>query len=136
MISICVFCGANEGVLPEYRQSALALTDILVRQGVTQVYGGGNIGLIGVMPVTMMDREVGHTALTQMHVVADRHERKKQLTRLSDAFIALPGSAGTTDELFQEVVLQQTGCHDKVCGLLNTEHYYDHLVALIEHAAG
>ena len=150
MTSICIFCGANKGVLPEYRQSALALVDALVSQEITLVYGGGNVGLmgviadqalmqggkvIGVMPEAMISREIAHTELTQMHIVADMHERKKRLTELSDAFIALPGGTGTMDELFQEIVLKQTGYHNKVCGLLNTEQYYDHLVAFIEHGA-
>ena len=149
MASICIFCGANEGILPVYRESAIKLAEALVSEKITLVYGGGNVGLmgiisdhalqiggrvIGVMPEALMDREIAHTNLTEMHVVKDMHDRKKLLSQLSDAFIALPGGIGTMDELFQEMALQQINYHNKTCGLLNTENYYDHLMSFLKHS--
>lgn len=149
MTSICIFCGAKDGAKPEYTKAAKAVAEELVRRNITLIYGGGNTGLmgvvarhalslggrvIGVMPDALAGREITHKSLTELHHVADMHDRKKMLTELSDGFIALPGGTGTLDELFQEMALKQTGYHNKNCALLNTDHYYDHLIAFLNHA--
>lgn len=149
MTSICIFCGAKDGAKPEYTEAAKALVEELVRRDITLIYGGGNTGLmgvianhalslggkvIGVIPVSLAGMEIAHEGLTELHHVADMHDRKKMLTELSDGFIALPGGTGTLDEFFQEIALRQTRYHNKNCGLLNTDDYYDHLVAFLNHA--
>ena len=149
MTSICIFCGAKAGTKNEYTKAAKTLVEELVRRDITLVYGGGNTGLmgvianhalalggkvIGVIPESLAEMEVAHEGLTELHYVADMHDRKKVLTKLSDGFIALPGGTGTLDEFFQEIALKQIGYHAKNCGLLNTDHYYDHLVAFLNHA--
>ncbi|MGI9275070.1 MAG: TIGR00730 family Rossman fold protein [Endozoicomonas sp.] len=149
MTAIGVFCGARDGVLAEYREAAIRLVDEMVSQGITLVYGGGNRGLmgtiaeralsrggkvIGVMPRQLMEMEIGHHGLSEFHVVDSMYERKKMLTELSDAFVTLPGGIGTLDELFEEMALIQTGFHVKPLALLNTCHYYDHLLNFLEHA--
>ena len=150
MTSICIFCGSNEGLNPAYKQATLELVDFLVKQHISLVFGGNRSGLMqvfadralqqggrvtGVTPKAMAERGIAYKNLTELHVTEDLHERKKRMSQLSDAFIALPGGFGTMDELFQELTLALSGTHNKVCGLLNTEHYYDHLVSFIEHGA-
>lgn len=149
MTSICIFCGAKDGINPQYTEAAKALVEELVHRNITLVYGGGNTGLmgvianhalssggkvIGVIPESLVGMEIAHEGITELHRVADMHDRKKMLAELSDGFIALPGGTGTMDELFQEIALRQTAYHNKNCGLLNTNNYYDHLIAFLNHA--
>jgi uncharacterized protein (TIGR00730 family) len=118
-------------------------------RGIGLVYGGGRVGLmgqiadaaleaggsvIGVIPRALLAREVGHEHLTQMHVVGSMHERKARMAELSDAFVALPGGLGTLEELCEVLTWSQLGIHSKACGILNVEHYYDPLLALLDHA--
>lgn len=149
MTSISIFCGANTGHRPEYKAAALDLVEAMVRRDMTLVYGGGNIGLmgcianhalslggrvIGVIPKLMVDLEKAHDSLTEMHIVDSMSERKQTLCDISDGCIALPGGTGTLDELFEYIVLLQTGFHHKPSGLLNVCGYYDHLLSFMDHA--
>jgi len=146
---ICVFCGSNLGINPAYRQAAATFGRILAARGIELVYGGGNIGLmgvladatleaggrvIGVIPESLMAREVGHQGLTEMRIVKSMHERKAVMSDLSDGFIALPGGFGTFEEFCEVVTWTQLGIHSKPCGLLNIKGYYDPLLALFDHA--
>lgn len=149
MKRICVFCGSNAGSRPEYRAETWALGEAIVQRGLALVYGGGNVGLmgvladavlelggevIGVIPDSLMRKEVGHTGITDLRVVDSMHERKAMMSDLADAFIALPGGLGTFEELFEIVTWAQLGIHGKPCGLLNIEGYYDRLLEFINHA--
>lgn len=146
---ICVFCGSNLGIHPVYRTAAGQLASLLVQRGIQLVYGGGNIGLmgvladtvlaeggtvIGVIPESLMAREVGHRGLTELRVVSSMHERKALMSDLSDAFVALPGGFGTFEEFCEIVTWSQLGIHHKPCGLLNVNGYYDALLRLFDHA--
>lgn len=148
MSRICVFTGSKTGVRPEYHEGALNLADALVNRGLSLVYGGGDIGLmgiladavlarggevIGVIPTMLMEREVGHTGITELHVVDSMHARKERMAALADAFIALPGGIGTLEELFEVVTWSHLGIHTKPCGLLNVAGYYDHLITFLHH---
>ena len=148
--SLCVFCGANHGKRPAYRAAAQRLGELLARRGITLVYGGGNVGLmgtvadaclaaggrvIGVIPRALADKEIAHTGLTEMHVVASMHERKALMADFSDAFISLPGGFGTWDEFCEALTWSQLGLQKKACAFLNVEGYYDALFALAERAA-
>ncbi len=147
--SICVYCGANAGVSPRYAEQARALARALVDANLSLVYGGGNVGLMGVIadevlrlggevtgviPTALVEREVGHTGLTRQFIVKDMHERKAMMAQLSDGFIAMPGGMGTMEELFEMLTWSQLGIHAKPIGLLNVDGFYDHLVAFIGHA--
>ncbi len=149
MPRICVFCGSTSGVRPEYAAAARVLARDLAARGHGLVYGGGNVGLmgiiadamleaggevIGVIPHTLMTREIGHTGVTTLHVVDSMHERKALMADLSDAFIALPGGIGTFEEWFEAVTWTQLGLHRKPCGLLNVHGFYDELIRFMEHA--
>ena len=146
---ICVFCGSNLGIRPVYRTAAEQLASLLVRRGIDLVYGGGNIGLMGVLadtvlasggkvtgviPESLMAREVGHRGLAELRVVSSMHERKALMSDLSDAFIALPGGFGTFEEFCEVVTWSQLGIHEKPCGLLNVNGYYDPLLRLFDNA--
>src|SRR5271166_3219089 len=146
---ICVFCGSNLGINRAYRQAAGAFGRSLADRGIELVYGGGNIGLmgvladatleaqgrvIGVIPESLMAREVGHAGLTELRVVKSMHERKALMSDLSDGFIALPGGFGTFEEFCEVVTWSQLGIQSKPCGLLNVEGYYDPLLELFDHA--
>jgi uncharacterized protein (TIGR00730 family) len=146
--SLCVYCGSSQGVRPEYAQRATELGTLLGENKVRLVYGGGHSGLmgviadavlgaggevIGVIPETLLERELGHGGLSTLHVVRNMHERKFMMADLSDAFVALPGGWGTLEELTEMVAWAQLGFHDKPVGLLNTEGYFDGLLAFIEH---
>ena len=148
---ICVFCGSNSGINPAYRTFAVDLGRILAGHGLELVYGGGNIGLmgiladavlesggrvIGVIPESLMAKEVGHAGLTELRIVRSMHERKALMADLSDGFIAMPGGFGTFEEFCEVVTWSQLGIHAKPCGLLNVEGYYDPLLALFDHAVG
>ncbi len=147
MKSVCVFCGSNVGSDPAFADAARALGQELVRHNITLVYGGGSVGLmgiiadavlslggraIGVIPQSLLDREVGHRSLTELHVVSTMHERKAKMSELSDGFIAMPGGLGTLEELFEVWTWAQLGIHRKPIGLLNVKGYYDSLIKFVQ----
>jgi len=146
---VCVFCGSSSGTRPEFGVVAQRLAHELVDRGITLVYGGGRVGLmglladsvlqrggqvIGVIPRTLVAREVAHGHLTELHIVDSMHERKAMMAALSDAFIALPGGFGTFEEFCEVVTWTQLGLHNKRCGLLNVEGFYDSLLSLFDRA--
>ena len=146
---ICVFCGSSSGVRESYAQAARSLARHLVSKGIGVVYGGGKVGLmgtladaaleaggevIGVIPQSLVAKEVGHGGLSELRVVGSMHERKALMAELSDAFIALPGGYGTFEEFCEVLTWTQLGLHRKPCGVLNVERYYDPLLALFDHA--
>jgi uncharacterized protein (TIGR00730 family) len=146
---ICVYSGSNVGRRQEYQQAARDLGKELVARNIDLVYGGGRVGLmgviadtvlseggavIGVMPKALFPREVAHTHLTQLHEVGSMHERKALMADLADGFIALPGGFGTYDELFEIITWSQLGLHSKPVGLLNVAGFFTPLLALITHA--
>lgn len=147
--SICLFCGSSPGVDPAFRLAAAQLGTTLANNNIRLVYGGGHVGLmgvaadaclvaggevVGVIPRKLMEKEVGHAGLTQMHVVETMHERKALMTQLSDGFIALPGGYGTLDELFEALTWQQLAYHLLPVGVLNVSGFFDHLVQFLDHA--
>lgn len=149
--TICVFCGSSTGADPEYSQAAERLAGLFLRKGITLVYGGANVGLmriladtmlesggkaIGVMPQSLVEREVAHTGLTKMHIVGDMQERKALMSELSDAFISLPGAYGTLDELFEVLTWNQLGIINKPVGLLNVHGFFTPLLSMLDHAVG
>ena len=146
---VCVFCGSQFGVRPAYREAAEALGRLLAERGIGLVYGGGCVGLmgaladavlacggevIGVIPDSLMRREVGHRGVTKLHVVETMHERKKLMADLADAFIALPGGFGTLEEFLEIVTWSQLGIQQKPCGLLNVAQYWKGLLKVLDHA--
>ncbi len=147
--SLCLFCGSSPGANPEYAAAAKHFGETLAAQQITMVYGGGSVGLmgiaadacmahggkvIGVIPRMLMEKEVGHAALSAMHVVETMHERKALMTDMSDGFIALPGGFGTLDELFESLTWLQLAYHQKPIGLLNVSGFYDGLIQFLDHA--
>jgi uncharacterized protein (TIGR00730 family) len=147
--SICVFCGSSVGKHESYINQARNLGQIIAEKKMTLIYGGGNIGVmreiadsalkhngkvIGVMPQHIVDKEVAHHHITELHIVNSMHERKAMMAGLSDAFIALPGGFGTIDELFEVMTWNQLEIINKPTGLLNIEGYFDHLIKFIDHA--
>ena len=145
---VCVFAGSSPGTLDAYGDCAVALGRELAAQRITLVYGGGRVGLmglladavlaqggevIGVIPQALLAREVAHSGLSQLLVVASMHERKATMAELSDAFVALPGGLGTLEELFEVLTWCQLGLHSKPCAILNVAGYYDHLLSFLEH---
>ena len=149
MKSVCVFCGSNTGKDQVYRSAARSLGEAIVRRGLRLVYGGGRIGLMGVLgeaalaanghvigvtPQRLLDRELVHRGLSELHVVNSMNERKTLMAELSDAFIALPGGMGTLDEMFEMLTWNQLGFHRKPCGLLDAGNYYEHLMAFLDHS--
>jgi uncharacterized protein (TIGR00730 family) len=149
MRRVCVFCGSSHGVRPAYSDAARSLGQALVARGRGLVYGGGKVGLmgvvadavlaaggdvVGVIPHALMAREIGHAGLTTMHVVDSMHERKALMADAADAFIALPGGVGTFEELFEAITWTQLGLHAKPCGLLNVDGFYDDLLRFLDHA--
>jgi uncharacterized protein (TIGR00730 family) len=148
MKRLCVFCGSNVGARPTYAATARALAAELCRRGLGVVYGGGGVGLmgvladaalaeggevIGVIPRPLATKELAHTGLTQMHVVGSMHERKALMASLVDGFVAMPGGLGTFEETLEVLTWSQLGIHRKPIGLLNVEGYYDGLLAMIAH---
>jgi uncharacterized protein (TIGR00730 family) len=146
---VCVFCGSSPGARPEYGDAARALGALLARRGVELVWGGGNVGLmgvvadatlaaggraIGVIPAALAERELAHATATELHVVRTMHERKALMADLSDAFVALPGGMGTLDELFEILTWSQLGIHRKPVGLLDVAGYYAPLLAFLDSA--
>ena len=149
MQSVCIFCGSNTGREAAYAEATRALVRALAAAGIRIVYGGGNIGLMGVVgqaaleagahvvgvtPRKLLEREVVHTGLTELHVVDSMHERKVMMAEISDAFIALPGGMGTLDEIFEMITLNQLGMQRKPCGLYNISGFYDGLCDFLDHA--
>lgn len=149
MKSICVFCGSRLGSKPIYRETAKAVGQLIAQQQLRLVYGGGNIGLmgvvadavleyggevVGVIPGHLQEKEVGHAGLTELHVVSTMHERKALMANLSDAFVALPGGFGTFEEFCEILTWAQLDLHRKPCGLLNVDGFYDPLLALFDRA--
>jgi uncharacterized protein (TIGR00730 family) len=149
MKRICVYCGSSPGRIPHYRKAAAMLGDALVDRGLGLVYGGAGIGVmgaiadavlarggeaIGIIPDSLAVKEVAHENLTRQHVVGSMHERKALMAEYSDGFIALPGGWGTIEEIFEVLTWAQLGFHEKPCGLLNVEGYFDGLFAFLEHA--
>ncbi|MCJ0829198.1 TIGR00730 family Rossman fold protein [Acinetobacter sp. NIPH1876] len=147
MNSICVFCGSSLGNDPIYQQMAQATGQAIAAQGQTLVYGGGRSGLmgvvansalqaggrvIGVIPDALVDRELAHTGLTELHIVKNMHERKTKMAELSDAFVALPGGAGTLEEIFEQWTWSQLGIHQKPCAFLNVDGFYDDLLKMLQ----
>ncbi len=145
---VCVYCGSSLGENPIYRETAQQVGELLATSGITLVYGGGNVGLMGVMadaalaaggevigiiPGGLFSREVGHPGITDLRIVGTMHERKALMADLSDAFLALPGAMGTLDELFEILTWAQLGIHNKPIGLLNTNNYFDPLITLLDH---
>lgn len=146
--SICVFCGASQGVNPLYRETATALGRHIAERGLRLVYGGGAVGLmgvvadaarsaggevVGIIPQSLERSEVGHRGLTRLEVVDGMHARKARMAELSDAFIALPGGLGTLEELFEVWTWGQLGYHAKPLGLLDVNGFYDKLSLFIDH---
>jgi uncharacterized protein (TIGR00730 family) len=147
--TVCVFCGSSLGTNEIYSRMAENLAKYFLKNNINLVYGGSNVGLmhilaetmlngggvvIGVMPRSLVDREVAHDHLTEMHIVGDMQERKALMASLSDAFIALPGAFGTLDELFEVLTWNQLGIMTKPVGLLNINGYFDDLVRLLDKA--
>jgi uncharacterized protein (TIGR00730 family) len=149
MRRICVYCGSNTGTRPDYAEAARNLAEVLVRHDLELVYGGAAKGIMGVIADTVLEhggnahgvipklleeKEIAHSGLTQLHVVASMHERKSMMAELSDGFIALPGGFGTLEEIIEILTWGQLQFHDKPCGLLNVSGYFDHLLAYLDHA--
>ena len=149
MKRVCVFCGSSPGVRKSYALAAARLAENLAASGLTIVYGGGNVGLmgiladaalkaggevIGVIPGMLASKELAHSGLTELRVVGSMHERKALMAELSDAFIAMPGGYGTFDEFCEILTWTQLGLKRSPCGLLNIDGYYDHLLKLFDHA--
>ena len=149
MDRVCVFCGSSKGSRAIYAQSGRALGTLLASKGIGLVYGGGNVGLmgivadavmesggqvIGVIPEALVQRELAHRAVTELIVVRSMHERKAKMAELSDAFIAMPGGYGTFEEFCEIITWAQLGLHRKPCAILNVEGYYDPLLALFDRA--
>jgi uncharacterized protein (TIGR00730 family) len=149
MQSICVFCGSSVGASPAYAEAARVMGRALVARGCSLVYGGGHVGLMGVLadavlaaggevtgviPHALNAREIAHAGLTELHVVDSMHERKAMMAAMSDAFIAMPGGFGTYEEFFEAVTWTQLGVHKKPCGLLNVAGFYDPVIAFLDRA--
>ena len=147
--SVCVYCGSRNGARPAYRALALALGTAIGRRGWQLVYGGGRAGLmgavadatlaaggtvVGVIPESLMNLEVGHAGLTELHVVQTMHQRKQMMAERSQAFIAMPGGIGTFEELFEVWTWRHLAYHDRPIGLLDTEGYWAPMLQFLHHA--
>jgi uncharacterized protein (TIGR00730 family) len=146
---LCVFCGSSSGARPVYAEAAAELGRELVKSGVTLVFGGGRVGLmgivadavlaaggqaVGVMPRALVEKEIAHTSLTKLHVVESMHQRKALMADLADAFLLLPGAYGSWEEFLEVVTWLQLGIHHKPCALLNVAGYCDALLSQASHA--
>ena len=142
-MNVCVFCGSSSGNRPAYAEAATELGEVLGRNGHTLIYGGGNVGLmgivadsalhaggqvVGIIPEFLLKREVGHRGLTRLEVVQSMHERKKRMADLAEGFIAMPGGWGTLEELAEILTWKQLGIIDHSIGLLNTNRFFDALL--------
>jgi uncharacterized protein (TIGR00730 family) len=147
MLSVCVYCGSRLGDSPLFEAAARELGSAIAARGGRLVYGGGRVGLmgvvadaalsggapvVGVIPDALMKREVGHTGLTELMVVQTMHERKLAMAERADVFVAMPGGIGTLEEIFEVWSWQQLGYHDKPVGLLDVDRYYRHLLAFMD----
>jgi uncharacterized protein (TIGR00730 family) len=148
MRRICVYCGSNSGANSIYERAAQQLAGVLVDNEIELVYGGAHKGTMGVLadavlagggnvqgviPKMLEEKEIAHTGLTELHVVASMHERKTMMAALSDGFIALPGGFGTLEELIEIVTWGQLRFHEKPCGVLNVNGYFDRLLEYLDH---
>jgi len=149
MKSITVFCGSNAGFRSDYADAAKRLGGLLVANGIRLIYGGGKVGLmgviadevmrlggevVGIIPESLEKKEVGHRAVTELRVVDSMHERKALMADLADGFIAMPGGIGTFEEFFEILTWAQLGFHHKPCAILNVAGYYDGLLDLCDNA--
>lgn len=149
MKAVCVYCGSSPGVRPDYAAAAETLAKALARRNNTLVYGGSSKGVmgkladaalasgghvVGVIPQSLVDKEVAHEGLHELRVVASMHERKALMAELSDGFIALPGGFGTLEEIIETLTWAQLGFHAKPCGVLNVSGYFDPLLRFVAHA--
>ena len=149
MRSICLFCGAAAGASPRFAEAARALVAELVARNIGIVYGGGKVGLMGVVAETVLDSggriagvipehlfdgEVAFETLEELHITRSMAQRKAKMAQLSDGFVALPGGLGTLEEFFEVLSWAQIGLHGKPCALFNVEGYYDQLIAFLDHA--
>ena len=149
MPRLCVYCGSNPGRRPLYVEAAVTLGRLLVSRGYELVYGGADKGIMGVIantvleqggavhgviPQVLVDKEVAHGDLTALHVVGSMHERKTLMAELADGFIAMPGGFGTLEEIIEILTWGQLRFHDKPCGVLNIDGYFDHLLAYLDQA--
>jgi uncharacterized protein (TIGR00730 family) len=146
--AVCVYCGSSFGSDPVYLEATKDLARTLAGRGIRVVYGGASVGLmgaladatleaggevVGVIPQQLVDREIAHQGLTELHVVQTMHQRKALMAELSDAFVALPGGIGTLEELIEVFTWEQLGIHSKPLAVLNTVGYYDGLTAFLDH---
>jgi uncharacterized protein (TIGR00730 family) len=147
-VSVCVYCGSRFGTSPAYLDAARTVGRLIAKRGWRLIYGGGNVGLmgatadaalaaggqvIGVIPELLVDLEVGHQGLTELHVVPTMHDRKRLMAELADMFVALPGGIGTFEEMFEVWTWRHLGYHDQPIGLLNVDRFYDPLLAFLAH---
>lgn len=147
MKSLAVYCGSRMGNASIYRETAIELGHLLAEKNITLVYGGGDVGLmgavaeaalekkghvIGVIPKSLVDRELALHTVSELIVVDTMHERKARMAECSDAFVAIPGGVGTLEEIFEMITWSQLGFHAKPCGFLNTDGYYDQLLAFLD----
>ena len=150
MRRLAVYCGASMGSDPEFAATAKALGEHMAGAGIGLVYGGGRLGLMGVVadavmanggeaygviPQALIDLEVAHTGLTELHIVTSMHERKAMMTELTDAFVAIPGGIGTLDELFEAWTENALGYHAKPVALLNVHGFWDGMISFLDHVA-
>lgn len=150
MNSICVYCGSAPGADPAFLDEAVQAGTLIARQGLTLVYGGGRVGLmgavadaalaaggkvVGVMPADLVNQEIGHTGLTELKVVNSMHERKWAMAELADGFLCLPGGPGTFEEIFEQWTWALLGFHAKPCGFVNVKGYYEPLRKTVQHMA-
>lgn len=150
LTNICVYCGSSPGRGDDYTVAAHAFAQALVERGIGLVYGGGRVGImgiladevlrlggkaVGVIPESLVEKELAHETLTELHVTSSMHARKTLMADLADGFVALPGGIGTFEEIFEVWTWAQLGFHGKPCGLLNVAGYYDHLIRFLDHAA-
>ncbi|SOE46750.1 Lysine decarboxylase family [plant metagenome] len=146
--SLCIYCGSNPGRQPVYLEAARELGREMARRGIALVYGGASVGIMGavadavlaegghvtgIIPESLVKKELAHNGLSEFHVTQSMHERKRMMADLSDGFVALPGGAGTMEELFEIWTWAQLGHHDKPCALYNAGGYYDLLSAFLDH---
>ena len=151
MKSVCVYCGSNPGLRPDYIRAAEAAGTVIVKRGVTLIYGGGNTGMmgrvadtvlagggtvIGVVPKGLFHEDSVHQGLTELRYVNTMHERKALMLELSDALVSLPGGLGTLEEICEVLAWTQLGLHAKPCGLLNVGGYFDAYLEFLDHAVG
>ncbi len=147
--SLCVYCGSSPGAKPDYIALAEKLAQTMAEQNLGLVYGGAHVGImgavadrlmslggkaVGVIPEALVEMEVAHQGLTELHIVADMHERKATMAKLSDGFISLPGGLGTLEEMFEMLTWSQLGLHGKPCGVLNVAGFYNDLLRFLDNA--